>query len=135
LRKLSVALGNGVLDFQCATQGVYRTSKFDKGPITRSLDDASPMFRNFWLDEFAAVRLECGERAFLINAHQAGIPGNVGRKDGGKPPFDTRLTHRDSTDPSGFHIEFMERADVCLSSSNVRFGSLADICSAPNHVR
>jgi hypothetical protein len=123
LRKPSVALGNGVLDFQSATQGVYRTSKFDKGPITRSFDDASRIFRNFWLDEFAAVRLECGQRAFLIGAHQTAVTGNIGREDGSQPSFDSRLGHKGRPRSTVFRAKLMvEGWDVSIEATMCALG-------------
>src|SRR5262245_1381777 len=93
------------------------------------------MLRNLWLDEFAAVCLECRERAFLINAHQVAIAGNVGREDGGQPPFYPRLSHENRP-----HHTISRRSlwsgGVCVyRGSDVCFGSEADICAAISHVR
>ena len=42
------------------------------------------MLRDFWIDDRASVVLECGQRAFLIHAHQpriaCDIPGENGRE-------------------------------------------------------
>src|SRR5262245_56856756 len=34
--------------------------------------DAAPMLGYLWIEEFAAVRVEAGERAFLVLPHQSG---------------------------------------------------------------
>ena len=59
------------------------------------------MLRDLWIDDFAPIRLECGERALLVDAHQPAIADDIGRKDGSKPPFERASaikiapTHRD----------------------------------------
>ena len=43
--------------------------------------------------------LEITHRARLVRAHQRAVAGDVGREDGGQPPFDTRLGHEDRLYP------------------------------------
>ena len=52
------------------------------------------MFSNF-RDQRASRRyFEGCEGAFLVSAHQPAVAGDVGREDGGQPPFDPRLGHK-----------------------------------------
>ena len=37
------------------------------------------------------MSIEPRQRAFLVNAHEAAVSGDIGRKYGSQPPFDTRL--------------------------------------------
>ena len=77
------------------------------------------MFGDLGIDEFASARLERCESAFLVNAHQPAVAGDIGREDGSQPPFDALLGHRDH--PS-IQIELMVRAGVCLSRGDLAFG-------------
>ena len=79
---VGVALGHGALDFHRAAHGIDRARKFDQRAVTRRLDDAAAMLRNLGIDEFASVRLERCERAFLVDAHQAAVASDIGREDG-----------------------------------------------------
>ena len=80
---VSIALGHGTLDFHGAAHRIDGARKFDQRTVARRLDDAAAMFGNLGIDEFATARLERCESAFLVNAHQAAVAGNIGREDGG----------------------------------------------------
>ena len=90
----SVSPGHSALDFHGTAHCVDRARKFDQGTITRGLHDAAAMLGNLRIDEFAPICLERCESAFLVNTHQAAVAGDIGSEDGGQPPFDTRLRHR-----------------------------------------
>jgi hypothetical protein len=47
-------------------------------PVPGGLDDAAMVLNDLRFDQLAAVGLETGERAFLIRAHQARVPGDIG---------------------------------------------------------
>ena len=48
------------------------------------------MLGDLWINEFAPVRLERRESAFLVYAHQPAVAGDIGGEDGGEPPFHQR---------------------------------------------
>jgi len=66
---VSVLLAHPSLHIEGAAQSVYHAGEFYKDAVTRSLEDASPMFRDLGVDQPAAQRFESSERAFLIGAH------------------------------------------------------------------
>jgi hypothetical protein len=47
----------------------------------------------FGVAELAADRLERGERALLVGAHQPRIPGDIGRQDRRQPALDPLSAH------------------------------------------
>ena len=70
--------------------------------------------------EFAAARFERCESAFLVNAHQAAVAGDIGRENGGQPPFYPRLGHSDRP-ACYFTADFMGEGGVrCLSRARCR---------------
>ena len=51
------------------------------------------MFGNLGVDQFLAVRLELAQRAFLVDAHQPAVAGNVARKNRGQSAVDAVFRH------------------------------------------
>ena len=49
------------------------------------------MICDFRFQELMSMSIEPRQRAFLVNAHEAAVSGDIGRKYGSQPPFDTRL--------------------------------------------
>ena len=58
--------------------------------VSGKLDDAPVKFPDFWIYEFAAMALQLGVGVFLINPHEATVPRDLGRQNGGEPAFDSR---------------------------------------------
>jgi hypothetical protein len=83
-RDLDVALGDLPLDVDRAAYRVDDAGKLDQDTVARSLDDAPAVLRDLWIDDRASMGLECGQRAFLIHAHEpriaCDIPGENGRE-------------------------------------------------------
>jgi hypothetical protein len=61
------------------------------------------------IDQFLAMRLELAERAFLIDAHQPTVSGDVASENRGQPAVNTVLGHKDRPDLPSFRTEFMGR--------------------------
>jgi hypothetical protein len=53
------------------------------------------MFSNLGIDYFAPGRLERCKSAFLVNCHKPAIASDIGRENGGQPPFYPCLGHED----------------------------------------
>ena len=70
-----------VVDLDGAMHRVDDAGKFHQHAIAGGLDDATVIFRDFWVDELAAMRLEPVEGAFLVGSHQPGIAGNISGED------------------------------------------------------
>jgi hypothetical protein len=91
------------------------------------------MLRNLWIDEFAPVsvlREYIPRQRPSAGCRRRHLPR-------GWQPAAARYTPQPcrSPLPTRFRAEFMVGSEVCLLSNDVRFGSLADICSAKGHVR
>jgi hypothetical protein len=56
------------LDFHSTTGCIDCAGKFDKSTVAGGLHDTAAVFSDFGIDEFAPVRLERCESAFLVNA-------------------------------------------------------------------
>jgi len=82
---LRLAVEHHPLDFDRAAHRVDDAGEFDQHAVAGGLDDAPSVLADFRIDQLAPVRLEAGERALLVGAHQPGIAGDVGGEDGGEP--------------------------------------------------
>jgi hypothetical protein len=91
-----VVLDHGPLDFHGATNCINRTRKFDQNAVAHGFEDTPPMFRQAWINQFAATGLEGGERTLLVPAHETAVAGDVGRQNGYQPPFDSHVGHKNS---------------------------------------
>ena len=58
-----------------------RAGKLDQASVAGGFDDAPAMPGDTGIDQLAPARLELGERAFLVSAHQARIAGDIGGND------------------------------------------------------
>src|SRR5262249_13358039 len=86
----------------------------DEDAVACGLHDAPAVLRDFWIDDRAPVVLECGQRAFLIHAHQPRIACDIPRENGREAALDPFSAQ--SAPPKG------GRHELCL----VRF---AAVCS------
>ena len=59
--------------------------KFHEHAVTGGLDDAAEVLPDFRVDEFAVVRFQPVECAFLVSSHQPRITRHVGGEDRCKP--------------------------------------------------
>jgi len=82
------ALGDRALDFDGAAHRVDDTGEFDQQAVAGGLDNAPAMLGDLGIDELAPVRLQPGERAFLVGPHQPAVAGDIGRQNGCQPPLD-----------------------------------------------
>ena len=64
-------------------------------PVAGGLDDPSAVFGDLGIDEGAPMGLELDVRAFFVAAHQAAVTGDIGRENGGQPPFRVLCCHID----------------------------------------
>src|SRR5262249_9035442 len=113
-RDLGVALGDLPLDVDRAAYRIDDAGKLDEDAVACGLHDAPGVLRDFWIDDRAPVVLECGQRAFLIHAHQPRIACDIPRENGREAALDPFSAQ--SAPPKG------GRHELCL----VRF---AAVCS------
>ena len=89
----SVALDHAALNVDGAAHGIDHADEFHQHPVAGRLDDPAAMFGDLGIDQFLAMRLELAQRAFLIDAHQPAVAGNVGRQYRSQPAVDTVFRH------------------------------------------
>jgi hypothetical protein len=53
------------------------------GAVASGFDDTAAMLGNLGINEFLTVGFERYESAFLVDAHQPTVGGNISREDGG----------------------------------------------------
>ena len=80
LRHRGILLGHFTLDFNGTAHRIHGTGKFDQHTVARGLDDPPAMLGNGGVNESLPDRLQAGQRALLIDAHQAAISSDVCRQ-------------------------------------------------------
>ena len=95
IARAAIAYLHLALNLRRAFHGFDHAAELGQDAVAHKLYDLPAMPFDRRRDQFAPVRLECGERAGFICAHKPAVAGNIGRKDGRKPPFDPRLGHKD----------------------------------------
>ena len=86
-----VALGHPPLHFDRAPHRINHARELDQHPVAGSLDDATMMFSDLGIDQFAAMPFEPFVRPFLIRAHETRVAHHIGGEDRGKA---TKGRHR-----------------------------------------
>ena len=92
-RPIGVAPSHLALHLERTTYRIDHAGEFDKQTVARCLDDAATVLRYLEVDDLAPHLLQSGEGAFFIDAHQAGIAGDVSRQDCRQAPLDPVLCH------------------------------------------
>jgi hypothetical protein len=80
LRYADVLFGHAVLDFIGTPGRVHYAGEFHQHAVAGGLDDAAAMRGDCGIDERLSERLELGERAFFVPAHQTAIAGDIRRQ-------------------------------------------------------
>ena len=80
LRHRRILLGHFTLDFNGTAHRIHGTGKFDQHTVARGLDDPPAMLGNGGVNESLPDRLQAGQRALLIDAHQAAVSSDVCRQ-------------------------------------------------------
>jgi hypothetical protein len=65
-----------------AAHSVDDAREFDQEPVAGGFDDAPAMLGDLGVAQLAPYRLQRGERAFFVGAHQPRIAGDIDRHDG-----------------------------------------------------
>ncbi|HUL90270.1 MAG TPA: hypothetical protein VLU23_19070 [Pseudolabrys sp.] len=76
-RDIGVAFDHAALDVDDAAHRVDDTSMLDEHAVAGGLDDPAPVLSDLGINEFLAMRFELAQRAFLINAHEPAVAGNI----------------------------------------------------------
>ena len=92
-RNTGIALDHTALNVDGAAHGIDHADEFHQHSVTGRLDDPAAMFGDLGVDQFLAMRLELAQRAFLIDAHQPAVAGNVACPYRGQSAVDTLFRH------------------------------------------
>ena len=90
----AVAIDHAGLDRDGAAHGLDRAGEIDQQAVAGALDDTSPVRGDVRLDQFAEMRLEPAQRAFLVVAHEPAVADDVSRQDRGELAFGALVLHR-----------------------------------------
>jgi hypothetical protein len=85
LAHLGIALGHPTLDLDGTAQSVHHARELHEHAVSRRLDDPAPVLGDLGVYERSAVGLELRQRPFLVSAHEAAVPSDIGRQDRRKP--------------------------------------------------
>jgi hypothetical protein len=77
---LEVALRHGLLDSDCARDGVHDAAKLSEDPVACRVDDTATVFPNHREDD-CLVPFEITNGGSLVSAHECAIAGDVGSED------------------------------------------------------
>ena len=95
---------------QPRTHRIDNAGKFEEQTVARGFDDATTVFLDLGISQFASYRLKRRERSLLVLTHQARIARDIGGKDRGEAaglahvvsPAAKRTPERNSSRCSGF---------------------------------
>ena len=77
-----VARGHAALDVDRAPDRVDHAGELDEEAVAGGLDDPAGVRGDGGIDQLAPVRLQRGQGAVLVGAHEPAVAGDVGRQDG-----------------------------------------------------
>jgi hypothetical protein len=80
-RGAAIPLRHFVLHIDCAADRINGTGEFDQYTVASRLDDAAVMLGYYGLDDLTSMRLQGGQRADLVGAHQSRISHDIGCQD------------------------------------------------------
>ena len=87
-RLRGIALGHRLLHAHGAGHRFDDAGEFEQEAVAGGLDDAAFVLGDLGVDQFAAQRLQAGQRAGFVLAHQPAVARNIGHENGGKPALD-----------------------------------------------
>jgi hypothetical protein len=88
-RHLGVSFDHSALDFHGALHGIHRTCELDQHAVAGRPDDVPTMFPDLSVEQLASVRIQLGQRAFLIDAHESTVAGDIGQHDSYQASMDS----------------------------------------------
>ena len=92
-----IALTHRPLDRDGAFDRIDDAAELNQCPVAHHLDDAAMTRGDGGIECLVPDLPQRGERAGLVGLHHAGVTGDVGGEDGGKPTRDLLFRHADPT--------------------------------------
>jgi hypothetical protein len=93
LRNAGIALGQAPLNLHGTAHRIHYACKLHQHPIAGGFHDVAAMLLDLGINQRAAVRLQLGERAFLVCVHEPDVAGNICGQDRCQPALGVRLFH------------------------------------------
>ncbi len=94
VRYVGVLHCHAALEFHGATHGLHHAGKLDKHAVAGSLHNAPAMRGDSGIDKGLSERLQIGEGALFVAAHQTAVAGDIRRQYSRQPPFNTLAVQR-----------------------------------------
>ena len=88
-RHCDVAISHAALDFDGAAHGFNDAGELRQQSVAGCLDDASAVLVDRRVDEDVQMLVQPRQRAFLVQAHQAAVTGDIRREDRRQSPVYT----------------------------------------------
>ena len=96
-----VSFSHLALHLDGATHRVDDAGKLDEQAVAGRFDDAAAVLLDLRVGKLAPQRLQRGESAFLVRAHQPRIAGDIGGENGGQLAFDAFRSQSGTPQPHG----------------------------------
>ncbi|MFZ0854787.1 MAG: hypothetical protein WAO08_37005 [Hyphomicrobiaceae bacterium] len=80
-RNLGIPLGHCALDFDGTTQRVDSADEQDQQSVASCPYDPTTVLFNFRCNELSMVSVQLSQGAFIVDAYQAAVPGNIRHQD------------------------------------------------------
>src|SRR6185369_7516323 len=94
-RYLCIAFGHAPLNLGRAAQRIHDAREFHQHAVAGSLYDPSAVLAYAGLKQFALMRLQLGQRALLIDAHQPAVAHNIRSQNSSKATCRAFFGHPD----------------------------------------
>ena len=92
-RNLRIPLGHCALDLDGTTQRVDGTDEQDQQSVASCPYDPTTVLFNLRFNELSMVSVQLSQGAFIVDAYQAAVPGNIRHQDCHKSAFDFLTGH------------------------------------------
>jgi hypothetical protein len=126
LRDVGVLPGHAALDFHSAARCIHRTGELHQHTVAGGLDNTAATRGDGGIDEGFSYGLELGQRAFLIQAHQTAISGNVCCQHSRQSSLRLLSGQKSTPKISKFRSSHQSMAGYVLDRSKVRYGCPLD---------
>src|SRR5262249_23737530 len=94
LGRSGISLRDGRLYFDGAPYRPDDTWEFGDHAVAHQLEDAALVLGDLGPDDLVLQPLQGGERAFVVDPHQAGVADDIGGEDSGEPAFHLPLSKK-----------------------------------------
>ena len=113
---------------------IHCAGKLHQHTVAGRLDDPPAMLGYGGVNEGLPDRLEPGQCAFLVPAHEAAVPGDIRRQHRCQSPFHAFGGQMMPLRSANFSQPYESTVDPCRESADFRSGSNSEVAAIANHV-